>query len=357
MSLRCWLFVVFTLAGAAFAGPRRTLARVVSVEGASVTIEALEGYVTVGDELELWTESGKRLTKVTLPVDLVNTNDRVAGVKLSGATPPPGALLAQKAQFTSWAEASAALAAFPPKAVAKVLSVEGPTVTLEILVGSVVNGDELDVFTPAGKTVAKVKAPAGIDLMLKGDKVKGVTLTGATVAAGAMLADKGRFPTLAAASAASGSSPAAAPTPQTAGFKDSPAACAFTQAELNQALGFKVAAGKGTELPFNGGTSLSCQWAEEKGFKSVVLNRTVMTAGDPTTNREQQKKHLAGRLEAIPGDPDGAVWQVDQGDLTGVTLHYFRGNTAVEVRVSGVNMKDPAAVSAMRRGVLKLKRL
>ncbi len=240
---------------------------------------------------------------------------------------------------------------------ARVVSVDGATVTLEILAGSVVNGDELAVLTPEGVSMAKVKTPSTIDLMLTGDKVKGVTLEGARVAAGAMLAKKGRFTTFAAAQAAGPGAPPSAAAPAPSGIKESTAACVFTQAELSQTLGFKVGPGKGTEIPFSGGTSQSCQWSEEKGSRGVALNRTIMTIGDPATNRTQQQKRLAGRLEPIAGDADWAGWQVDQGDLTGVTLHYFRGNTATEVRVSGVNLKDAAAVSAMRRGVLKLKRL
>jgi len=356
-ALRVLLLAMLTLASTTLAGPRTTLARVVSVEGRTVTLEALEGYVTVGDELELWTESGKRLAKVTLPVDLVNAGDRVAGVSLTGAVPPAGALLAQKNQFTSWAQASAALAAFPPKAIARVLSVEGATVTLEILQGSVTNGDELDVLTPEGKSVAKVTTPSGIDLMLKGNKVKGVTLTGARVAAGAMVADRGRFQTVAAAAAAApGAGPVAAAAGP-AGLRDNPAACVFTQAELKAALGFTVGAGHGTEVPFNGGTKLSCLWSEVKGLHSVWLSRTVMTGGDPATNRAAMLKMIAGRIEPIAGDADGAGWQVGQGDVSDVTLHYFRGNAGVEVRVSGVDLKDSAAVAAARRNLLKLKRL
>lgn len=353
--VRVLLFAVLTLAASALAQPRRTLARVVSVEGKTVTIEALEGYLAAGDEVEVWAESGKRVAKVTLPVDLVNTNDRVAGVTLSGPVPPAGALLAQRGQFSAWAQASSALAAFPPKAVARVVSVEGATVTLAILLGSVVNGDELDVLMPSGRSVAKVQTPAGIDLMLKGDTVKGVTLTGATVAAGAIVADKGRFPSLSAAAAVGGAP--AAPAPAAAGVRESPEACAFTAAELSKALGFKVGPGKGTESPFAGGTTLSCRWGEEKGSRSVALQRIAMTAGDPKTNREQHRANLAGRLELIAGDRDFAGWQVDQGDVTDVTLHYFRGNTAFAVRVTGVDMKNPGAVAAMRKGVLSLRRL
>lgn len=47
-------------------------------------------------------------------------------------------------------------------------------------------------------------------------------------------------------------------------------------------------------------------------------------------SRSEWEKRLAGRLEPISGDPDGAKWQVAQGDVTGVTLHYLRNDRYVE---------------------------
>jgi hypothetical protein len=97
-------------------------------------------------------------------------------------------------------------------------------------------------------------------------------------------------------------------------------------------------------------------YSESKGFRSVTVNRTVMTVGSPAENAKSFRSILAGRLEPIPGDADGAAWQVGQGDLTDVTLHYWRNNTGTEVRVGGVASKGNAAVKAMRINVLKLRR-
>ncbi len=68
-------------------------------------------------------------------------------------------------------------------------------------------------------------------------------------------------------------------------------------------------------------------------------------------------KQKAGSFEVIAKDPDGARWQVNQGDLTGVTLIYLRNNSEREVRVMGVDMKNTAAVKAMRDRVLSLRRI
>lgn len=244
--------------------------------------------------------------------------------------------------------------------VARVVSVEGETVTLLVVTGSLVNGDEVEVFTPSGKATAKVVTPSGIDLLLKGDSVKGVQLKGAKVGAGAIAATKGQFESFAKAQAAAGGGAATpAPTPAPApGLKDSQAGCLFTAAEVQAALGFKVKAGRGTESAFTGGTSFSCRYLAEDGkdLRSLTLNRVVMSSRDAATTGELRKR-LAGKLEPIAGDADQAVWQVDQGDLTDVTLHYVRGSASTEVRVGGVNVKDAAAVKAMRKRVLSLRRL
>jgi hypothetical protein len=67
--------------------------------------------------------------------------------------------------------------------------------------------------------------------------------------------------------------------------------------------------------------------------------------------------HLAGSIEQIAGDPELAGWRINQGDNTNVTLLYYRNNSETEVRVSGVNMKDAAAVKDMRAKVMKLRRV
>lgn len=241
--------------------------------------------------------------------------------------------------------------------VARVVSVEGATVTLEVVNGSFVNGDQLELFSGAKKSIVTLKLPSTIDLLMKGDKVPGVTLQGGAAVVGAVVAPKGAFSSAAAATAAvpgSSAPPPAAPAP--AAFKDSTVGCVYTPAELSRGLGFTVGDGKGTEIAFTGGTSYSCTWNETKGLRSVIVNRQVMSGGDPVANRAGMRKMLAGRLEDVPGDPDHAAWQVDQGDLTHVTLHYFRANTGTELRVMGVDRKDRSAVEAMRRKVLALPR-
>ena len=250
---------------------------------------------------------------------------------------------------------TAALAQNPPRTLARIVAVAGGKATLEVVVGSVV-ADTFDLLTPTGVTKVQLRLPPGIDLMMKGDRLA-VTIEGGTPVVGAVVVDRGRFANLAAASAPlPGGAPVAPPAPASSGLRPSTAGCVFSPAEVQAALGFAVEAGTGTELGFNGGQSLTCTWRGPTGTHSLLVNQTIMTSGTAATNTAAHKRNLAGRLELIAGDVDGAGWQVDQGDVTDVTLHYWRGNTATEVRVTGVNQKNAADVAAMRKKVLKLRR-
>ena len=77
-------------------------------------------------------------------------------------------------------------------------------------------------------------------------------------------------------------------------------------------------------------------------------------------NAKSEFSYMAGRMKAIPNDPDGAAFQVDQGDLTSPALHYVRGKTAVELRIMGnyySGLKQtPAELSAMQQKLAKLRR-
>ena len=48
---------------------------------------------------------------------------------------------------------------------------------------------------------------------------------------------------------------------------------------------------------------------------------------------------MAGKLTPLPNDPDGAVVQSDQGDLTSPALHYARQGVAIELRILGIYYK------------------
>lgn len=335
------------LAGVASAG---TVARVVSVEGKTVTVEVLEGGLSDTESVDLWTAGGRRVVTLTVPSGYVERGLR-AGLSFAGATPTAGAIVTQKGQVASWVEARAALARFPPGLVARVVSVEGATATLQVLVGAITANAVLDLLTPRGRSPATVSLPPGIDLVMSGETVKGFTVTPGP-AVGAVLSDRARFETPAEALAFA---PNAAPTPSPAPPTPS-RPCPWTPAELSAALGFTVGPAQSVTTPFAGGSQLTCAYRETKGLRSVSVSQTEMTVGDSAANAKRFRGMLAGRLEPVPGDADGAAWQVDQGDLTEVTLHWWRNNVGTEVRVGGVDRKDRAAVAAMRRKVLTLRR-
>lgn len=131
-------------------------------------------------------------------------------------------------------------------------------------------------------------------------------------------------------------------------------ACAFTVAELEGALDAKLEAGRGSELVFSVGKQLTCTY-RGRGLVSVLL--TQMRMDNPKVAEESYDRFKAGTMEPIVGDKDKARWQLGQGDLTGVTLHYLRSGTDYQVRVSGIDAKNTGAVDSMRARVLKLRRL
>ena len=73
-----------------------------------------------------------------------------------------------------------------------------------------------------------------------------------------------------------------------------------------------------------------------KEYLLAVNTVTYATAADAKATT----KMLAGKLVPVTNDPDGAVSQEDQSDLTSPNLYYFRGATAVELRVLGAFYKD-----------------
>lgn len=66
---------------------------------------------------------------------------------------------------------------------------------------------------------------------------------------------------------------------------------------------------------------------------SVMLQQTIYST--PVT-AEQHYGPLAGNMVKITDDPDNAMFQVGQGDLTDPALHYFRNNVGVQLRILGV---------------------
>jgi hypothetical protein len=251
-----------------------------------------------------------------------------------------------------------------PGAVARIVRVESTAplrVTLKVDIGYLVNGKALDVFSPKGKTTATPTFPKNIDLLMTGDSVAGVTLLLAQPLdlVGGVVAEQSRYANFAATQqgALKGAVKAAPISPAASSPAATTDPCPYTTKELSTVLGITVSVGRGKETPFSGGVSSRCSYSETAGLRSVMIAQTRMSAADWAYSRSTWDKQKAGSFEAIANDPDGARWQIGQGDLTGVTLVYLRRNAEIEVRVNGVDMKNAAAVKAMRDRVVALRRL
>ncbi|KPF69956.1 hypothetical protein IP84_03520 [beta proteobacterium AAP99] len=135
-------------------------------------------------------------------------------------------------------------------------------------------------------------------------------------------------------------------------------ACPFTAAEVGAALGTKFEEGKaGKETPFGAGSvSRGCRY-ESKNY-TLMVNSIVY--GTPVQAKDAFKP-MAGRLKPVAGDPDGAMLQEGQGDLTSPTVHYLRGAQHTELRILGIYYSDPgkkdAALKDFQGKLLKLRRV
>ncbi len=133
------------------------------------------------------------------------------------------------------------------------------------------------------------------------------------------------------------------------------AACPYTAAELGTGLGFAVADGvPGREDSYPGGRLLRCRY-ETKGAGAFAVSFNLLVMDDANSKDASYMTMMAGKMDPIAGDPDGAMFQADQGDLTNATLHYLRRGVTVEARV-WIGPKDPK-FGAIRDQLAKLRRV
>lgn len=251
-------------------------------------------------------------------------------------------------------------------AVARILGAPGAAtmmaeVELQVVKGAFYAGDPVDVLAKSEKVEATLQLPANVDMLMAGDRVKvGIKTKRPVTLSGALVAAAGAYATYAAAEKVSDGGPAKvaaapAPAPQ-AGTAPDTSACPFTPAELRAALGLDVKDGRaGPSRPFSGGTSMSCQYEPTAfGAPALIVNQIAMT-NPADANPDTYLRQLAGAMQPVPGDPDRAHWQGNQGDLTNATLHYARRGVIVEARVT-IGPRDPN-FQAMRDKLVKLRRL
>lgn len=129
-----------------------------------------------------------------------------------------------------------------------------------------------------------------------------------------------------------------------------PAVCPYPMDELNQALGLSLSVVNAMEVPFAGGTQLSCLYTGEQPA-TVTVNKLAME--DPQM-MEGMEEFLADSLEAIPNDPDKAQWQTGEDSLSDLTLHYVRAGNSVDIRLMGI---DQAEWPAMKSKLVDLRRI
>ncbi len=237
----------------------------------------------------------------------------------------------------------------------------GTEVELHVVKGALYNGSDVELFSGKSTVTATLRLSSGIDMLLEGDKVVVVlTTTGGRPIAGALLAERGKFPSEAAIVKAAGtigtlntaaSAQAVATPPRTVSAER---ICPFSSTELSRALGLQFATGKpGAVNSMPGGASFDCRYAGVgAGTPSLSVDQIMMD--DPAQTRGYLNT-LAGTLRKIPGDADGAVLQEGQRELTGATLHYVRRATIVQLRVT-VRPSD-ARFADLQQRLVRLRRV
>lgn len=253
-----------------------------------------------------------------------------------------------------------------------VVKTTGTTAEVELQVENyaLYHNSPVEVFTPAGKVAATLVIPGGVDMLRKGDKTRvALQLKSAFSLAGGLVTEPGKFagyaalvkalgPGAAGPAAPATSAPAApAPAaPAASAGAPSVTACPYSAAELKGALGLDLSDGKADmEIPFPGGKALGCRY-QGKGANtpSLWLKHTVMNNPAAPENANYFKA-LAGKLQKVPGDPDGAAWQAHQGDNTQAALVYLRKGVIVEARVT-VTPREPG-FEATKAKLLRLRRV
>ena len=111
----------------------------------------------------------------------------------------------------------------------------------------------------------------------------------------------------------------------------------------------------GMEIPFAGGKALDCRYqSKDAKTPSLRFKHTVMNNPAAPENVNYFKS-LAGKMQKVAGDPDGAMWQANQGDNTNATLVYLRKGVIVEARVT--ETPRDSTFEATKAKLLKLRRV
>jgi hypothetical protein len=128
--------------------------------------------------------------------------------------------------------------------------------------------------------------------------------------------------------------------------------CPYTPAEIEAALGLKVNAGEAADMEFPAGRDVGCLYQVVGGSTTLAVRQTW----DPTgSTGAQTAAAKAGRTEVIPGDPDGARWEIGGGDEgePRLALSYTRGKVQTLVLIHGRSFREPD----MQPKVLELRRV
>ena len=246
---------------------------------------------------------------------------------------------------------------------ARVVAVEGGagaltvTVKLKVLGGAFFKDSPVELHLPGGKKVlATLGLPSNIDMLMKGDEVR-VALKFTAAAPdlrAALVSEPGRLASLEEGERLLGAATPSAPATQAA--PSVAPKCPFDPPELQKALGYKFKAATRTETPFAGGSAVECTYdpiVNDHATPVLTISVTLIAPKDFAASMATLDKFLAGKIEAVVSDPDGAKWQTDPHNASLLALVYARGTTRVEMRLWGASFK----AADVKPKLLKLRRI
>ncbi|HEV8581372.1 MAG TPA: hypothetical protein VGX68_20085 [Thermoanaerobaculia bacterium] len=128
--------------------------------------------------------------------------------------------------------------------------------------------------------------------------------------------------------------------------------CPYTPEEIEAALGVKVNPGEAADMEFPAGRDVGCLYQVVGGSTTIAVRQTWDPTGSISSPQSATKK---GKPEPIPGDPDGASWNVGGGkdDEPQLELSYKRGKVQTRFLIHGRSFRE----TEMQPKVLKLKRV
>mgnify|MGYP001589451744 CR=1 FL=1 len=138
--------------------------------------------------------------------------------------------------------------------------------------------------------------------------------------------------------------------------------CPFTAAEVEEALGLVVDLAEVSDVTFPSGRDVGCYYTFKDSLTVLAVRQIWDPSGTeilaPAVRKEAPPHpgpggHGGGRVEPIPGDPDGARWEHGPEGEPDISLSYGRRHASTKIIAYGTTFRN----ADMQPKLLRLKRV